>query len=286
VGLTFADYGQWKELRVILTESTSTVWSFFNFAGLNNTGIVAYLDDFTIGPPIDFAISDSGLTFENDEIHLSHLISDGTLNANNNSSVRERIAYETEGIVAPSENNRYGVKISGPAEQIYPAFRIEFGEIIKKGQFITFKLFVNDDPNSEYYVNRIAGKPELQGIRGSEVSCAFIKSQYNKWIDCSFKLNSDSDCMWVFFAYNTLTPALVDGASIYIDDCKIVQSTADVTKGYNFEQEPPYAFDVISNGVLNNNTQSGASSRVAYANENVPVHGYFESNTLDALHEV
>jgi hypothetical protein len=269
VGLTFADYRTWKEIRVVLTESTDTVWSFFNFAGLNNTGIVAYLDDFSIGSVVDFAISDGGLTFENDEIHLSHLISDGTLNANNNPSTRERIVYTDEGITAPSENNRYGVKVTGAAGHIFPAFRIEFGEVIKKGQFVTFKLFVNDDPNNDYYVSRIACKPELQGIRGGELSCSFIKSQYKQWMDCSFKLNSDSDCIWVFFAYNTINPALVKGASIYIDDCKIVQSVVDVTKGYNFESETTYVSDAIANGVLNNNTQSGASVRVAYADENV-----------------
>jgi hypothetical protein len=271
VGVTFADYRTWKEIRVVLTENTDTVWSFFNFAGLNNTGVVAYLDDFSISSsPVNFAISDGGITFEKDDIHLSHLISDGTLNANNNASSRERVAYATEGIDAPDANNDYGVKISGLAGQIFPAFRIEFGEIIPKGQFITFKLYVNDNPNGDYPISRIACKPELQGIRGGELSRAFVKGEYKQWIDCAFKLNSDSDCIWVFFAYNTTNAALVKGASIYIDDCKIVQSSADITNGYGFETEPPYVFDAISSGVLNAATQSGSSSRVAYATENVP----------------
>ncbi|MBR3863580.1 MAG: hypothetical protein IKJ19_00480 [Clostridia bacterium] len=273
-GLTPEDYGIWKEIRVVLAENTDTVWAFFHFAGLNNTGVVAYLDDFAVSSvPVEFSIKDGGLTFENDDIHISHLISDGTLNANNNPSDKERIAYADEGIAAPSPNNNYGVKITGAAGHIYPAFRIEFGEVIKKGQFITFKLFVNDDPNKDYHVNRIACKPELSGIRGGELSRAFIKSEYNKWIDCSFKLNSDSDCIWVFYAYNTTNPDLVQGASIYVDDCKIVQSSADITSGYSFESEEPFVFDAIPSGVLNANTQSGAISRVAYEDENIPTVG-------------
>ena len=273
-GITFADYGVWKEIRVVLTEATDTVWSFFNFAGLNNTGVVAYLDDFAVSAkPVDFAISDGGLTFENDDIHLSHLISDGTLNANNNPSTRERIAYADENIPVPSANNNYGVKITGAKGHTFPAFRIEFGEIIKKGQFVSFKLFVNDDPNKDYHVSRIACKPELYGVRSGELSRSFIKSEFNKWIDCSFKLNSDSDCIWVLFAYNTTSPDLVEGATIYIDDCQIVQAAADITNGYSFEEELPYVFDAVPSGVLNANTQSGSSSRIAYEDENVPAPG-------------
>ncbi|MBQ3571800.1 MAG: hypothetical protein IJA15_03115, partial [Clostridia bacterium] len=271
VGLTASDYGIWKEIRFVLAENTDTLWGFFHFAGLNNTGVVAYLDDFAVSSvPVEFAISDGGLTFESNDIHISHLISDGTLNASNNPSIRERVAYADEGIVAPSENNNYGAKITGLAGHIFPAFRIEFGEVIKKGQFVTFKLYVNDDPNDDYYVNRIACKPELGGIRSGELSRAFIKSEYNKWIDCAFKLNSDADCIWVFYAYNTTNPELADGASIYIDDCKIASASADITSGYSFESEEPYVFDAIPSGVINANSQSGSSSRVAYADEKIP----------------
>ena len=215
------------------------------------------------------AIED-GYSFETNAV-LSEMVYDGVVNGNaNHQGIISKMKYADEGVSAPENGNKYGVKITSSKQ--YLVFRLNFGKALSAGDVVSFKVYfvqpqdvtVNIPLNASSELNNVrkSCKRTYTTLTGESTNFG-----YGKWFVANFTLvqvnSADPTSMWVNLTYPS--GAAYTGLTMYIDDVNVKPTIED---GYNFETNAVLS-DMVYSGVLNAGTQSGTISRVKYADEGI-----------------
>ena len=223
-------YGKWFVANFTLVQVNSadptSMWVNLTYpSGAAYTGLTMYIDDVNVKPTIE-----DGYSFETNAV-LSDMVYDGVVNGDtNHQGVISKVKYADEGVSAPENGNKYGVKITSSKQ--YLVFRINFGKALSAGDVVSFKVYFVQ-PQDVTAAIPFKARSEANNARSSDNGRAYTALNgtgtsfgYGKWFVCSFTLQqisgTDPTSMWCYLTYPS--GASYTGLTMYIDDVTVTKA--------------------------------------------------------------
>jgi hypothetical protein len=172
---------------------------------------------------------EDGYDFETNA-NLEEMVYDGVVNGNiNHQGIISRVKYADEGVSAPENGNKYGVKITSSKQ--YLVFRLSFGKALSAGDVVSFKVYFVQPKGVTSNIPFNASS-ELNNVRkGCARSYTLLTGEstsfgYGKWFIANFTLvqvnSADPTSMWCNLTYPS--GASYTGLTMYIDDVTVTKA--------------------------------------------------------------
>ena len=246
--------GQWKQLKITLTEDAEYIDLYWNFDRANITSDTAsaevYIDNIAAPNPEPYGDFVEGIDFE--QVGNAELFT-GQGNASTDAVIK-RYTYATVGITAAENGGTYVLKLSN-ANSNTPTFRMNFGEELPAGTVISFMVYGKGSSTRDKCTLSASGATVGSFNCGSWTQLNITLSQAASYADFS----------WSCKRLNLFTGK----ADLYLDNMKAtlpaVTPEGSFLEGVDFEVAGNTGL-FTGQGV----SQDAVIRRVAYSNISVP----------------
>ena len=217
---------------IVLGKDTSSVRIMLNYAkdvtsvDFGNKEVIAYFDNFYMHQGCDLT---KGFTLEK-EIQKHYFAG---ANSGPQRFLLSHVKYAETALGAQDDAfGKYGLMGDATGSK-WPTFTMNFGETYKKGQEITFMLYVDADENL------VSNQRFLVESLGHTVNSQWLR--FNKWVKVSITLGKNCSSLNAFVNLDRIDVDLADAdVKIYLDNFYISgerkAENYDYSKGVTFEK--------------------------------------------------